>query len=613
MFKGTFFIVIYFLAWTLFFEFARLFFLLYHYQHTSQLPASTLLGTFIYGSRMDLSMAGYITLPVCLMVLSGIMLPFFRSATPYKIYTSIILLLVLVIVTADLEMFKAWGFRIDATPLRYLSSPKEAWASVNHLPILLVLVVFAISYILIAGLFSKLISKIIRLQNASKRKWLQALFICFLSAVLIIPLRGGLQLAPINESGVYFSKFHFANIAAINATWNFFHAVSNRQEVESNPYKYMDNTKAATIADSLYKSSDRVQRVILPGIAKLNIILVIWESFTAKATQMSIHGKEVTPYFNQLKQEGIYFSNAYASGDRTDKGLSALLSGYPALPKMSVIRYPSKAAKLPSLSKVFKEKGYTTAFYYGGEPEFANIKSYLLSSNFDHIVEKNNFSKKDQNSKWGAHDGIVMKRCISDLKKVSQPFFTTWLTLSSHEPFETPITPTFKGNDHTTKFLNAHNYTDKVLYEFVQECKQQQWWKNTLMIIVADHGHPQPPTNNRFADFKIPILWLGGALNRTSYEINKVVSQLDISTSIVFQAGIEKNDFPFSKNLFDTTTPPWAFFTFNNGHGFIQQGKMLLFDNVGKRIIEQDGNIKQIDIQAAKALQQIIYEDFLKR
>ena len=88
------------------------------------------------------------------------------------------------------------------------------------------------------------------------------------------------------------------------------------------------------------------------------------------------------------------------------------------------------ALHLVLASKEFKRNGYSTSFIYGGESEFANIKSYLLNSKFDKIIDKNNFQKKDMNSKWGAHDHIVFNESFIQLKNIEEPFFTTILTLS---------------------------------------------------------------------------------------------------------------------------------------------------------------------------------------
>jgi phosphoglycerol transferase MdoB-like AlkP superfamily enzyme len=603
------FLFFYLLAWVIFFQFARLLFLLSHFKEAARLKPGNIFGSFFYGLRMDLSMSAYLTVPVCLFVLCSALIPFFRKAIIYRIYTGLLLFIILLVLVADIEIFNQWGFRIDASPLKYLSSPKEAWASVSHLPVFLYLFIFLVFFLLVNFAMGRMVRLISR--NLQKPFHLiPALLIPVLFAgLLIIPIRGGFQLTPMNQSIVYFSTNNFANQAAVNAPWNLMYTLVSETGAQKNPYNYLPPSEAARIKDSLYSSGNKT--AMLLNNLRPNIILVIWESFTLKATMISVDGREVTPHFNQLKKEGIYFSNAYASGDRTDKGIAAVLSGYPALPKTSVIRLPSKVTKLETIPGVYKKLGYQTSFYYGGETEFANIKSFIIHNGFDRITDKSSFSSKDLNSKWGAHDGVVAKKIVNELATQKQPFLTTWLTLSSHEPFETPVAEVFHGKDHTTKFLNSLHYTDEVLFDFIESCKKLPSWNNTVVVIVADHGHPLPETGSRLDNFKIPILFFGGALKQTGITIDAVCSQIDIASTLTHQTASPGN-FPFSKNMLDSSTSKWAFFSFNDGFGFVQPGRSILFDNVGK--ISLPGYAADSSgIRLGKAMQQFSYQDYVDK
>lgn len=607
------FLLLYFLSWVIFFDLMRLLFLVYHADKARPLSFSTLLLTFGYGLRMDASVAAYITLPVCLFVILSLVSHFFRRLLIYKIYTFVILLAVAIISLCDLEVYNAWGFRMDATPLRFLSSPREAFASISHLPLIFILVVFIISYGLFLFCFRYILKRIF-FQQQNRHKIITAVLLLLFTGALIIPIRGGFQLAPLNQSSVYFSTNNFANHAAINASWNFLHSLLSKGTSGKNPYLYLSASRTKTIVDSLYAGGGApVQWVKFPPDQPTNVIVVVWESFTEKALHLSRNGVEVTPQFNRWKQEGIFFSNVYASGDRTNKGVPAILSGYPAMPNTTIIHTPGKSAKLSVLSRLFKDKGYQTPFFYGGEPEFANIKSYLLYGGFDPIVGKNDFPSSAMNSKWGAHDGVVMERVLADLEKSPKPFFATWLTLSSHEPFETPVPVAIPGNDIPSKFLNSLHYTDQVVGDFIDRCSQEPWWKNTIMIIIGDHGHPLPETGLKSDNFRTPMLWIGGALNKEGVVVDRVVSQLDIAATLAGQAGLDTRGFPFSKDLFDAATKSWAFFSFNDGFGFVDSVGRLVFDNVGKLPIEQSGGVGVKETEAGQAMIQEAYGDFLKK
>jgi len=614
MLKKIFFLLIYIFTWVVFFEVARVFFLLSTMDYAKETPSSLVLQSLWYGLKMDLSMAAYLTALVCVFVITSLFIPFFRKKWIYLIYTGIILFIQLLLIITDVESFKAWGTRIDSTPLKFLSSPKEAWASISHLPLVLIFIGLIVVYLFLFWIFRKIISRSIVLLENSKYRFVQALLILLFTGSLIIPIRGGFQLSPLNQSSVYFCNSQYANNAAINPSWNFMFSAIQRGQLNDHLYQYMGNEEVDAIVDPLFDGQGKVEQVINDSsLVKTNVIVIIWESFTEKVLNKNIDGKPVIKFFPILMKEGIYFSNCYSSGDRTDKGIGAILSGYPALPKGSIVNYPEKTAKLPGLGDLFFQNGYSTQFYYGGEPEFMNIKSYLNAQKFQQLITKSDFKEIDMNSKWGAHDDAVMRKLVSDIPQMKQPFFASWLTLSSHEPFETPVPTVFNGNDKETKFLNSLHYTDSVVYSLINELKKMPSWQNTIVIISADHGHYLPVTGKRADDYRIPILWLGGALKKQNVVIGKTIDQLDMAGSLTQQLHFKTDPFPFGKNVFDSTSKHWAFFTYNDGIGFVTDSSRLLFDNTGKRTVFEEGKTNKEHERIAKALMQKLYTDFLRR
>ena len=595
---------------------ARVIFLSYHIEDTKLLTLETVWGIFWNGIRMDFSMSGYLSVLPFLLVTISNFIKKSRLENWIFSYTFVAVFFITLIVVIDLQVFNTWGYRLDATPLYYLKSPKEAWASVSSSPLLQLFISFIILLIIASYIVYRIITR-----NIDNWNYIDNLPFIPISAfcliALIIPIRGSLGIAPMNQSTVYFSSNNFANISAVNAPWNFMSSIVNGTYDKVNPYTYLPKETLTDAIKKLYVNSNSTQNILRKDLKKPNVIFIIWESFTKKATEQKINGEEVTPNFNALKKEGIYFSNIYASGDRTDKGLPAILSGYPAQPTKSIITEPNKSAKLPVLSKDFGNNGYTTAFYYGGETDFANIKSYLFEADFQRIVSKQDFDPKDWNSKWGAQDGAVFTRFLSEHEKINQPFFSTLLTLSSHEPFEVPIQTKFVGEDEPSKFMNAMYYADQSLGNFISEAKKQSWWNNTLIVIVADHGHRIPETGKKIDDFKIPMLWLGGALEKAGIEVSNVGSQIDIASSVLRQAGLNAYAYNWSKNIFDNKVKPWAFFSFNNGFGYVKQNsieeKYLIFDNIGQKIIQKKGTITNIEIDEGKALMQRMFQDYLDK
>lgn len=606
------FVIKYWIVLVILFQLTRLVFLLFNSGEVKVIGLKQALLACWYGLRMDLSMATYVLLPFILLALLTLFIKPFRAAFMFQIYTGLILILILFLLVVDLSMYKGWGFRLDATPLKYISHPREAWASIEHLPLGWITVI-----LIVAGFF------LIRLNNLFLKKTMSRIdqsaikFWVFLSMLLllglsILPIRGGWQLAPINQSSVYFSSDNFANQAALNGPWNLMYSLTRSANEKENPFLEVPKQETDSLLNVLFESKESGDKLLDVDSTSSNVIIVIWEGLTAKVIDSVKEGREITPHFNFLKNEGVYFSNLYGSGDRTDKGLVAVLSGYPSNPKESIVKSPVKAAKLPMLSKEFYKRKYHTSFYYGGETEFANMKAYLLQGGFERIISVDDFDKKDLNSKWGAHDEVVMNRVIKDISSVPPPFFCTWLTLSSHEPFEVPSAHIFKNKDEESLYLNSLHYTDSIFGIFIAKLKSSQVWKNTVVLIVADHGSRMPKVDFKADDFRIGALILGGLVKQPRV-ISRIGGQVDLAGMLMNEFKYKDVVFPWSRNLLDTTSLPWSFFSFNNGFGYAEPLGTFIYDNIGRRIIQQRGRITEQQIKSGKVLQQSIFQDYLDK
>ena len=586
----------------------KILFCFYHFSKFSKLYFEDKIGLFLNGFKLDISISTYfVVIPFVLLFFANI----FEGRSKYlqkinKFYHLTICILTSFVIVIDLELFRAWGIRVDNSPLKYMENPTEMWASISASPFYILLPIF-ILLIAISIYLNKKIFGFIYSFNTNN-KIISSLILLFLIASLIVPIRGGLQLAPINQSSVYFSKNNFANLAAVNPIFNLLHSFSKKTNGE-NPYNYMAASTAKAIVDTLFiKNELPVNQLI---VEKPNVLIITWESLTAKVLNQKI---EVVPNLKRIMKEGIYFENCYATGDRSDKGMVAILSGYPAQPTTSIIQFPQKTAKLPIISKDLMQNGYSTAWYYGGEPEFANMKSYFLNGQFGEIITKENFPENlTENSKWGANDSLVFDRLFIDLNKKKEPFFVNYFTLSSHEPYEVAGHQAIKGFNETSKFLNAHNYTDKFFGAFIEKAKKQAWYKNTLIIVLADHGHRLPLTDKKQLDFKIPMLWFGGALKAKPYTFSNVCSQNDLAKTLLNQLNISSLEYTWSKDIFTKNYKPFAYFAFNDGFGWIKNDKSYTFDNIGKRVIQQSGTFNNQEMAQGKAYLQTSFADYLAK
>lgn len=610
--KALYFQPLYFLFWVLFFIVSRAAFLLYHINDSAQLSITDLAGTFWYGSRLDFSFASYLSAIPFILAFVGACWSRFPAAGIIRWYTFVMVAIMSVILAADLELYSHWGFRMDSTPLQYLNTPAEMAASAGSAPLLLLTFVALATtglFILLYRLYFDLLK-----YKASRFYWLTAVLSFVFIALLVLPMRGGVQQIPINQSIAYFSDKPFTNHASINMPWNMVHSMLKYGEISENPYLYLPADSAEIKVKELYAAvSDSSLQVVKPG--KPNVLFIILESYSAKMVESLGGERGITPNLDKLAKEGISFTRMYASGDRSQKGMVSILSGYPVQPATSIVKVPKKSEKLPQLSLTFEQSGYKTSFFYGGELEFANLKSYFVNGGYDKLIDKYAFPEESYNSKWGTHDHVLFERALQDLNKEQQPFFSTIYTLSSHEPFEIPIKPRFPVTDDVSKYRNSVYYTDWALGNFIKAAKKEPWWQNTLVVLVADHGHPYPnkDPNHAPSKFHIPFILTGGAVTTQGLTIDALGSQTDIAATILSQLNLPHKEYAWSRNLLAPTKQPFAFYVFQDGFGYLTPAGEVTFDNTARKVITKDNTVTDEQLETGKAYLQYSFDDFLNK
>jgi phosphoglycerol transferase MdoB-like AlkP superfamily enzyme len=358
----------------------------------------------------------------------------------------------------------------------------------------------------------------------------------------------------------------------------------------------------------------------LLAVQRPNVLLIVWESFTARSVERLGGVPGATPQFDSLAGEGLLFRRFYAAGDRTEKGLGALLAGAPTVPNASILMVPSKAATLPMLSRDLIQAGYSTAFYYGGELGFANIKSFVLSGGFARVLGKEDFPRSAWSSKWGAHDEAVAERLLGDLGGMPAPFFTTWLTLSSHEPFDVPGPVRVPGTDGESRFLNSLAYTDHVLGDFLRRAKREPWWDRTLVVIVADHSKKLErtdaavPYKSAESWYHIPMLWTGGALTVQGENVDRLGGQADLAPTLLAALGLPGGDrYRFGRDLFAPTAGRWTYYGFDDGFGLVTEDGSLVWEHIPDRITSRTGQEGDAELRLGRAMLQLTYQDYLDR
>lgn len=562
-----------------------------------------------HGLKLDFCFAAYFCFIPVLLCLVNVFLSFNLSKT-IKIYNIVFVFAIAIIFAVDCVLFGYWGFRMDATLLFYLKDGKDAVSSVTFMDVIHFLIIL-LPYTLLLLYTNKLLfkSKNIIIKKI-KTKVVNCLILAILLPLFFIFTRGGVSTATANVGMVYYSQNQFLNLSAINPAFSLMYSMTKREDF-SKEYIYMSEEECKnTFEQLLYTKKDTTINVL--NTQKPDILIILWESLSANAilglgNEYALSdNKEITPGLNKLKKESLVFTNCYANAMRTDRGIVSVLSGFLAQPTTSIIKYPNKTRSLPSLAKALSQKNYSTSMLYGGDINFANMRSFFVSSGYEKIISSDDFPIKQKLSKWGVNDENTFNYLLKDIQKEKHRYFKTFLTLSSHEPFDVSCKRFKEG------YINSLAYTDSCLFDFVQQLKQTPQWNNLLVIVIADHGYKYPYgiSESDKRKYHIPMLWFGGALKENG-EIKRYVNQTDIAVTLLKQINIDSKDFTYSRNIFNPYTSDYAFFVYNNGFCFIDSTGYTTFDCNANKIISPQGQEKQA--KKGQALLQTLYRDISNR
>ena len=601
-------ISLYFFTVLLIFILQKPLFMLYNGSIEKGFGFADYMQVMVHGASLDAATAGYLTAFPFLLVLISI---WFRKFPLKKIlygYYILAAALISIIFVVDMALYTFWGFKLDASVFLYIDSPKEALASVSVGFILLRVLAILLLIALNSWVLLKITPSVL---TATRKRIAGTAGMLLLGGVLFIIIRGGVTESTSNIGQVYFSNEPFLNHSAVNPDFSLLSSMGKSQDFASE-FNFFDEEKRAALFDGLYPTTDGDSIIQVLNTKRPNILIILMEGFGGAFVEPLGGLPDVTPHFNRLSKEGIFFTNCYANSFRTDRGTVCTFSGYLGLPTASVMKIPAKSRTLPAIAEGLSKAGYKTDFLYGGDINFTNMKSYLLSTGYQRLTANTDFSLAEQTSNaWGVNDDITFEYLYNQLRnrKEEGPWHTAFLTLSSHEPFEVPY------HRLEDKIPNAFAYTDECLGKFIDRLKQTPAWKDLLVICLPDHGfyYPREGSNAMPRFYHIPLLWLGGAVKQPM-QVDKIMNQTDLAATLLGQLGLEHTAFTFSRNVLGSDYKyPFAFYSFNNGFSFRDNTGVTVFDNNSGSILFNEPEADESRLDKGKAILQTVYDDLGNR
>lgn len=569
--------------------------------HEDSLSFADFLQVPYHGLSLDLSTALYfLVIPFVLTIISSVVRV---PSWIFKVYNGFVAIAFSLAFLADTSLYEFWKFKLDASCLQYLETPTDAMASVTTGYLLVRLVL----WLLLVALLYVLYEQVVKRPLFKGGRWVEIPLNLLLTAVIVIGARGGVGESTTNIGQVYYSQNQFLNHAAVNPLFSFFASMSKSGDYLVS-YDFYTEEECQALTDSLFFVHSENTDTLL-STRRPNIIMILMESCGGQFTELGGH-PGITPHLNQLAHEGIYFTECYANSWRTDKAVVSILSGYPAFPITSVMKVPEKSRKLPSIASSLQNVGYETGFYYGGDINFTNMRSYVLGTGYEHLRWKAGYPRQAQKSaQWGVRDDLMFASLLEDIQEEeSEHWMKTLLTLSSHEPWDVPT------KDFEDEVYNAFHYLDRCIGQFIDSLKKMPEWEDLLVIILPDHGYRYQGIDERTRLYNhIPMLWVGGAVKAPRH-IQRVCNQSDLAATLLGQLGLDHSAFTFSR---DVASPHYqadlAWHTYNNGVSVFDTTGFMAYDLDAQQMVASEGPEAERQLQVARAILQLTSHDLLNK
>jgi phosphoglycerol transferase MdoB-like AlkP superfamily enzyme len=591
----------------------RLGFLFFFIPDTTPLFSSPILRALYLGFKFDARLAALICLPI--LILSGIppLNPFKNKIARYAWLGYLLLSFGLIILAYlfDFGIFAYIKTRINASLLGFTNNPgislKMIWETYAVIPILLSFFVFILLY---SWWIKKRLAKLNSLPPVPGRpRWKKAVKYTVFSILLLAVIYGKLARYPLRWSEAFFSPDTFVSYLGVNPVLFFY------DTFKINPTNYdMDKVKKYYPLLADYYGIDEEARAQL-SLARLckpepqiegtpNIVYIIMETFASFKTGVVTDGLNSSPNFDKLSEQGLYFTNHFVPMENTSRSLFALMVG---MPDASRGRYSSWNPLLVDQHTIMSYfTGYKKMYFLGGSANWGNIRG-LLSHNIKglEIFEEGSY-RSPVLDVWGISDADLFMEANEILRDTKEkPFFAFIQTSGNHRPFHIPKDSRgFKRVKVDKKILrrngfysleeyNGFRFLDHCLGYYFELARKENYFNNTIFVIMGDHGTMGGARDTRFSDlsfgsFHVPLLIYAPGLIKNPEKISTIMSEPDVLPTLAGLIGKPYENTTLGRDVFDPVYKDRMFaFTYT---AFRMSPRVGLIDEEFYVTVEPDGS-----------------------
>ncbi len=608
-----------FLFWILVFDFQRILFTIHNWSKFNDISFTEWLGVFVYSIRLDLAMAGILAaVPLILyaLYLNWNKLWLKRLFFGFLMFEVVICAL---IHAGEINAYPEWNHKLTSRVFMHLSNPDEVFRTADY-GMTIWFIIYAVFEIVFGWKIAKWMFgkpvKLVEFSNVKKSILAGTLIPVFL-AICVLFARGGLQQIPINIDAAYFSKNYVANDLSVNSTYFFAksYLLYNRSEIDQFIPDIDEEEAKKRLADFYNYPVEHDNYIFTNN--RPNIVFIVLESWTANAIGSITGDPTATPNFDALTKEGLLFTNLYATGGTSEIGNVSIFGGYPALPEISISMQPDKHRKLPCLNEDLKEWGYTSSYLFSGDLKYGNIGGYFTDHGFDEVEDELDFPSGLKRGKLNYFDEDLYKVLRQKMNASKEPFMQCGFTGSTHSPYDHPDKSKYqKFSGEEGNFMNSLSYSDDCLMKFLNDCKKEKWYKNTIFVLIADHGHASNKLQNPSLTgyFHVPLLILGEPLKNEykGKKIEQLGSQTDIVRTLLYQMGGDFERYSWAKDLLNPSAPEFALHTINRGYGWVTKEGSFTYHMDGKQYLENTYSPEELKKQRKRceAMMALIYDNY---
>lgn len=603
--------LILFLILLILFEADRLIFVWVNHPEGA-LPSGWFTSTWWHGLPLDIATACYILAPMWLLVGINIWTKINHAQAINKAYAALLSTVLSLIWVADACLYGFWGIRLDGTVWNYLDSPSGVLQSVSVMYIIAVVLIFLVIATGAYSLLWRAMPTLSRRPTLRSQRISCTILWILCGGLIFLGIRGGTGKSTANVGRAYFSDIQFLNHTAINPVFSICSSVQ-RSRHYSDEFNVYAEAERARIFASLGYSTESIGSDTLLTTPRPNVLVILMEGCGGTFVHAvdSLSDPNITPNLNRLAEEGVVFTQCYANSFRTDRGTVCTFSGYPSFPDVSVMKRASKCTHLPSIASSLKSAGYTTEFLYGGDINFTNTNGYLLGTGYERTTGDTGFPRAVRHTHdWGVTDRITFDSLYQRIlhHDTSRPWHIGFLTLASHEPWGVP----YQRIPHD-KVANTMAYLDDCIGQFINRLRCTPQWRNTLIIMLPDHGigYPEGISADDERRSHIPVIWTGGAVKQAR-RVNLLCNQTDMAATLLGQLALPHQQFRFSRDVLSRTyTHPSAVHVWSEGIFYKDESGISVL-NVRSMPPEAMRSAPSPSAQreaAAKAYLQTVYDD----